>query len=168
MIFSTEHNEVLWPSCLDARGFIVSLLSSNLLHAFTLTHNQTTWWDYQPHNQIKWLWADYHLDSFTVNQSTCTCEFVSVSCMYLVHNTIFILRVFVRGQRPVESLVGDQWFECECMCWRVLVLLHGLLHMRQKNRHKPCTPWVTAKGTGLYVYITVALGRGDVQSHPSH
>ena len=34
-----------------------------------------------------------------------------------------------------------------CMCSRVLVLLHGLLNMRQRNRHKACTSWVTAEGT---------------------
>lgn len=39
-----------------------------------------------------------------------------------------------------------------CTCWRVLVLLHGLLHMWQRNRHKACTPWVTAKGTEQRLY----------------
>lgn len=39
-------------------------------------------------------------------------------------------------------------FECVCgLRVRVEGLLHGLLHMRQRNRHKYCTPWVTAKGT---------------------
>ncbi len=48
---------------------------------------------------------------------------------------------------------------CVCVCWRALVLLHGLLHMRQKNRHKPCTPRVTAKGTKERLYVCVMCVR---------
>lgn len=37
------------------------------------------------------------------------------------------------------------------------MLLHGLLHIRQRNRLEPCTPWVTAKGTHREVICLYAV-----------
>lgn len=151
MIFSTGDNAVLWPNCLDARGFVISPLSNNLPHtAFMLIYNQTIWWDYHPHNQIRSLWADYHPDGFTVNLRSLLwlCVF---GAQYNLHIESLCEWPVVCGEHGRGSVV---WLYV-CMCCGVLVLLHGLLHIRQRNRHKPCAARVTAKGTEerLYVYI---------------
>lgn len=146
-ILCTAHNTVFWPSCWDAGGFMISLLSNNLPHsASTLTYNQTIWWDYRQHKQIRCLSADYHPDSFTANQSAPHAVFVW-GCVRLLCGTIFILKSLCEWPVVCGMLVRGSVIRVRvCMCWRVLVLLHGLLHMRHRDRHKPCTQWVTAGG----------------------
>lgn len=102
------------------------------------------------------LWADYHPDSFTVNQShPYTCEFV------WLHRCVVVC-IWRTVQSPywgplwVASGLWEAWSGISSLkvyiCWRVLVLLHGLLHMRKRNRRKACSPWATAEGKEQRLY----------------
>lgn len=77
----------------------------------------------------------------------------ALECLCVLYNTLFILRASVRGRGVCKTRLRISGSAvCVCTCRRVLVLLHGLLRMRQRS----CVhPGVTAERVEqhLYVYI---------------